>query len=153
MAHLQLCGTTPINAHRCPRRHGRRCGGAFTLVELLVVIGILAVLVGILLPTLGRARESAKAVQCLSNLQQIGVYLQQYQNQYKGRVPIYITAAQMDRIVYHGGVNDYSNLGLLVWANIAPPSGSDAGRVFYCPSLTTVGSMRQFNDGTAPAAG
>ncbi|MEO6435750.1 MAG: type II secretion system protein [Tepidisphaeraceae bacterium] len=65
---------------------------AFTLVELLVVIGIIAVLISILLPTLGRARESAKRTQCLSNLRQIGVFMNMYANQFKQEVPLGCTS-------------------------------------------------------------
>jgi prepilin-type N-terminal cleavage/methylation domain-containing protein len=60
---------------------------AFTLVELLVVIGIIAILVGVLLPALRTAREHALSVQCLSNLRQCGQLLYLYANQNKGFFP------------------------------------------------------------------
>jgi prepilin-type processing-associated H-X9-DG protein len=60
---------------------------AFSLVEILVVIGIIAVLIGLLMPAIIRARESAKTVQCASQLRQIGHAFQMYANANGGRLP------------------------------------------------------------------
>ena len=66
-----------------PRRPGRR---AFSLIELLVVIGIIAILIGIMMPTLSRIRQHAKQITCQSNMRQIGQLLLIYANTYDGYI-------------------------------------------------------------------
>lgn len=65
----------------------RRAG--FTLVELLVVIGIIALLISVLLPTLGKARTAANRTACMSNMRQVTLALTSYLNEYRGNQPLY----------------------------------------------------------------
>ncbi len=67
-----------MHGRPAPRRHG------FTLVELLVVIGIIALLISVLLPALNRAREAGNTVKCLSNLRQIAQGIQSYAALHQG---------------------------------------------------------------------
>jgi prepilin-type N-terminal cleavage/methylation domain-containing protein/prepilin-type processing-associated H-X9-DG protein len=67
-----------------PAKSGRR---GFTLIELLVVIGIIGVLAAIILPAMHAARERARTANCVSNLKQIGLALQQYTNDFEGFLP------------------------------------------------------------------
>ena len=64
---------------------------AFSLIELIVVIGIIAILIAFLLPMLRVARESARTVQCSSQLRQIGFAIQQYANANQGKTPAWST--------------------------------------------------------------
>lgn len=68
---------TPLEIKKQSSKKAKSLTG-FTLIELLVVIAVLGLLIAILVPALGRAREGARRAQCINNLRQIGLAIHQY---------------------------------------------------------------------------
>ena len=106
--------------HLAPQaRTTRQERRGFTLVELLVVIGIIAVLVAMLMPTLSRSREAARRVVCLSNLRQVHTAFHFYALANHDRVPIgYRTASkQFNSMVFSSTAGNRWVLFGLLYSN------------------------------------
>jgi len=129
---------------------------AFTLIELLVVISVISLLMAILLPSLGKARENAKRATCMANLRSIGHGIFLYANDNDGRlVPgdtrvswyvwgklaEYPVGCRVPPVLEYGP----TNLGHLLSSGMLPiPSSND--HVFFCPSGRSPSGVQCYED-------
>lgn len=124
----------------CGNQHGQK---AFTLVELLVVIGIISVLISILLPAINKAREAARSVACQSNLRQIAQATLMYAEDYHNTLPKAVDSSY----TYSGGnywVFWFSLIRPYLGAHpLVPPNEGNALNVLVCPSDPTMGGIIQ----------
>ncbi len=128
----------------------KRTSPAFTLVELLVVIGIISVLIGVLLPALSKARESSNMVKCASNARQVGLAIRNFAEEHRGYMPAvsdqrWVIANDSNRQIWVYR-NDGSGVHkVLDWASSLLPYlgvrgveyfgyAGDKSKVFICPS-------------------
>jgi prepilin-type N-terminal cleavage/methylation domain-containing protein/prepilin-type processing-associated H-X9-DG protein len=130
------------NSNRYPSP-ARRPARGFTLVELLVVIGIIALLISILMPALGRARDQANKIKCMSNLRQVMIGFMGYANANRDWCPFGSRADNpggvdlpSDWIHYRGGIG-----GEGLWSSAIAPyiggKGDSVIQILRCPSDAT----------------
>jgi prepilin-type N-terminal cleavage/methylation domain-containing protein len=115
------------------KRLWARFGKGFTLIELLVVVSIIALLVSILMPALGKARQQARKVMCLANLKHQMAACQMYLDDSKGIFPT-VSYPGWGGIKIQGAMNRYVGINTKKPSDIGSTTAFQALEVFRCPS-------------------
>ncbi len=132
---------------RCISDRGRTRRSAFTLIELLVVIAIIALLVSILIPSLGRSRELARRVVCMGNLNAIGRAWHIYFSEHNGRFPGISTDDRVSQQALYIWMLGWSNGGPYTNAGVLWEQENLTGKgVFVCPTTNRNTPTEWFDD-------
>jgi prepilin-type N-terminal cleavage/methylation domain-containing protein len=134
---------------------------AFTLVELLVVIGIIAALVAILLPSLRKARETARVVSCASNLHQWGAILHMYYIDNKGQLPESFCFGGTGSVgrypgSWYGSSNSLGAISAEMMSRYVPGvdlTNQRVAKIWICPSVAGSYDVDKYITGTWAANG
>lgn len=132
-----------------------RCG--FTLIELLTVIAIIGILAAILIPTVGKVRQSGQSAKCVSNLRQIGMQMTLFSNDNKGYLPAPAMATVTNSNITESRIKSggAKQMAALLWSYYTPqkmitlPTQTNHSRheMFVCPSVDA-----QYNLASVPLA-
>ncbi len=116
------------NTSAPPGSHEPGARGAFTLIELLVIIAVIAILAGLLLPALSRAKETARATQCLSQMRQIGLAVRLYAEDNEDEFPrSQHSAFSHGQLTWGRAVAAQLGFTTTTWTNLLTG-------VYHCPS-------------------